>query len=106
MASNSFGKVINMSAEGFFNYDKTFNKIHHVSAVLGAGWYKTQTHGFGLTAAGFFTDALKYNNVGIANEKDKESVRSWKTERTKALTVYARQLFPSGQVCPDLHAPS
>ena len=83
MASNSFGKVINMSAEGFFNYDKTFNKIHHVSAVLGAGWYKTQTHGFGLTAAGFFTDALKYNNVGIANEKDKESVRSWKTERTK-----------------------
>ncbi|MBR1488009.1 MAG: TonB-dependent receptor [Bacteroidales bacterium] len=89
MASSSLGKVFNMSAEGYFNYDKEFGGIHHISAVLGAGYYKTATEGFGLTAADFFTDAFGYNNVGIASDKEKEAVRSWKTERTK-LSQFAR----------------
>ena len=89
MASSSLGKVSNMSAEGYFNYEKDFGGIHRISAVLGAGYYKTATEGFGLTAADFFTDAFGYNNVGIASDKEKEAVRSWKTERTK-LSQFAR----------------
>ena len=83
MASSSFAKVINMSAEAFLNFDKVLNEIHHFSAVMGVGYYKTISEGFGLTAADFFTDAFGYNNVGIASDKNKEGVRSWKEERTK-----------------------
>lgn len=83
MASLSAAKVMNLSGETFFNYDKTFGGIHHLTAVLGVGYYKTSTESFGLTADDFFTDAFGYNNVGIASGKDKEAVRSSKAERTK-----------------------
>lgn len=83
MASSSFAKVINMSAETYLNYDKVLNKVHSLSAVCGFGYYKTSSEGFGLTAADFFTDAFGYNNVGIASDKEKEAVRSWRQERVK-----------------------
>lgn len=76
-------KVMNLSAEAFLNYNKTFSDIHRISAVLGAGYYKTADDGFGLAAFDFFTDAFGYNNVGIASDKERESLRSWKNERIK-----------------------
>lgn len=76
-------KVINISAEAFFNYDKTFGKVHRVSAVLGTGYYKMMTKGFGLTGVDFFTDAFGSDNVGIASNKQKEVIRSWRSERVK-----------------------
>lgn len=82
-ASLGHSSIVNSSAEAFLNYDKKFKDVHHVSAVVGAGYYKTQTEGFGLNAENFFTDAFGYNNVGIASDKDKESVNSNKAERTK-----------------------
>lgn len=78
-----YSKVTNISGEGFFNYEKTFNDIHRLSGVLGAGYYKTSTNGFYLAAKGFFTDAFGTSNVGIADEKDKEIVDSYRTERIK-----------------------
>jgi TonB-linked SusC/RagA family outer membrane protein len=88
-ANASFAKVINLSGEAYFNYDKVFNDIHRVSAVLGAGYYKTQNEGFGAAAFGFFTDAFSYDNLGIANDKEREQLKSWKGERTK-LSQFAR----------------
>lgn len=82
-AQLGYSKVINLSAEAFFNYDKVFREIHRVSAVLGAGYYKTINHGFGLSGADFFTDAFGSDNVGIASDKNKEVIRSWRTERIK-----------------------
>ena len=82
-AQLGFSKVVNISAEAFLNYDKTFNKIHRVSGVLGAGYYQTTDNGFGMSAVDFFTDAFGYNNVGIASNKEKEKIRSWRNERTK-----------------------
>ena len=82
-AQLGYAKVMNISAEAFLNYDKEFNDIHRVSAVLGAGYYRTINSGFGLAAYNFFTDAFGYNNVGIASDKEQEVVRSWKDERTK-----------------------
>lgn len=76
-------KVINLSAEAFLSYNNVFNEIHHVSAILGVGYYRTRDNGFGLAAYNFFTDAFGYNNVGIASDKEQQSVRSWKNERTK-----------------------
>lgn len=88
-ANASFAKVINLSGEAYFNYDKVFNDIHRVSAVLGAGYYKTQNEGFGAAAFGFFTDAFTYNNLGIASDKEREQLQSWRGERTK-LSQFAR----------------
>ena len=82
-------KVTNISAEAFFNYNKTFGNIHRISAVLGTGYYKMMTSGFGLTGVDFLTDAFGSNNVGIASNKEKEVIRSWRTERVK-LSQFAR----------------
>lgn len=87
--SLGYSKVVNMSAEGFFNYDKTFSEIHHLSAVLGAGWYKMMSNGFGMNASNFFTDAFGADNIGIASDKEREGIRSWRSERIK-LSQFAR----------------
>jgi TonB-linked SusC/RagA family outer membrane protein len=89
MAQLGYSMVANISAETFFNYDKVFNDIHRISAVLGAGYYRTESDGFRLAGVGFFTDAFGTANVGIAASKDKEDISSWRTERTK-LSQFAR----------------
>ncbi len=78
-----YSKVNNISAEAFLNYDKVFNEKHRVSAVLGAGYYETNSNGFRMTGVGFFTDAFGTDNIGIASNKDKENITSWRSERTK-----------------------
>ena len=83
VASLGYAKVQNLSAESFLNYDKVFSEIHRISAVLGAGYYKTESFGFRLLGRGFFTDAFGTSNVGIAAEKDMEQITSWRTERIK-----------------------
>ncbi len=89
MGNIGYAKVVNISAESFFNYEKTLKDIHRISAVLGAGYYETSNEGFGMAAFGFFTDAFGYNNIGIASKKDQEQIRSWKSERIK-LSQFAR----------------
>lgn len=88
-ASLGYAKSVNLSTEAFLNYNKTFGKDHRVSAVLGAGYYSTTNNGFRLLAVGFFTDAFGTNNVGIANNKEREKVNSWRDERIK-LSQFAR----------------
>lgn len=82
-ASLGYSKVVNISAEAFFNYEKTFGDKHRLSAVLGAGYYKLMEKGFGLNASNFFTDAFGADNVGIASDKENQGIRSWRSERTK-----------------------
>ncbi len=82
MASLGNATATNASVEGYLNYDKTFGD-HHVSAVLGAGYYKTISDGFGLTAEEFFTNSFGYNNVGITSDINRRNVNSTKAERTK-----------------------
>lgn len=82
-AQKGYAKVENISGEVFLNYDKTFNADHRLSAVLGAGYYRTSETGFGVTAVNFFTDAFGYDNIGIASDKEKAESRSWRRERTK-----------------------
>lgn len=71
------------SAEAFLNYDKTFGENHRLTGVLGAGYYTNSGYGFGLVGIGFFTDAFGGSNVGIAEDRDRMSISSWKSERTK-----------------------
>lgn len=83
MASLGYSKAINASAESFLNFNKIFGDMHHVSAVLGVGYYKTISESFGLSGSDFFTDAFGFNNVGIASDKDRERISSYRAERTK-----------------------
>lgn len=83
LASLGQSKTVNASIESYLNYEKTFGEDHRLSAVVGAGYYKTTSEGFGLTAEDFFTDAFGYNNVGIANDKERQNVVSTRAERTK-----------------------
>lgn len=91
-ASLGNAKVVNISTEAFLNYDKTFSEIHRFSAVLGAGYYKTMNDGFNMAAYDFFTDAFGYDNVGIASDKDRQAINSWRNERIK-LSQFVRMNY-------------
>ena len=91
-ASLGNAKVVNISTEAFLNYDKTFSEIHRFSAVLGAGYYKTMSDGFNMAAYDFFTDAFGYDNVGLASDKDRQAINSWRNERIK-LSQFVRMNY-------------
>ncbi|MDB5136526.1 MAG: TonB-dependent receptor plug, partial [Mucilaginibacter sp.] len=69
MAQLASNQIDNYSAESYLTYNKKI-KDNSFSAVGGLGYYKSTNTNFGLEAVGFFTDALGYNNVGIASNKD------------------------------------
>lgn len=92
MASLSYGKVTNFNGETYLNYDNVFKSENRLSLMAGVGYYLTSSENFGLSASDFFTDAFKYLNVSIASDKEKEDVRSSKTERTK-LSQFARVTY-------------
>ncbi len=83
LAQHTYKQIQNISAEAFFNYDKVFNEVHHISGVLGAGYYRTAESYFGLSGQGFFTDAFGYDNVGISEKQEQMSITSSRAERTK-----------------------
>ncbi|WP_431126112.1 SusC/RagA family TonB-linked outer membrane protein [Flagellimonas flava] len=76
------------TGEAFLTYTKSFGKST-LSAVLGAGVYKTLGDGFSLQAVGFFTDALGFDNVGIADELLRNTQDSFSFE-TSRLSQFAR----------------
>jgi TonB-linked SusC/RagA family outer membrane protein len=82
-AQLAYQGITNISAEAFFNYEKVIHDIHRFSGVLGAGYYQTASNYYGLSGSGFFTDAFGSDNVGIAENKDKEIISSWRNERIK-----------------------
>ncbi|MCM1452515.1 MAG: TonB-dependent receptor [Clostridium sp.] len=87
--SRGFAKVQNFSVEAYASYNKSFGGIHNISAVLGAGWYKTTNEGDNMGAFNFMTDAFGVDNIGIASDKTREVLGSWRSERTK-LSQFAR----------------
>ena len=89
MAQLGTSGVTNLSGEGYLNLEKTFNSIHRVSGVLGTGYYKVSENSFNLVGVGFFTDIFGTANVGIADQKDREVIRSYRAERIK-LSQFAR----------------
>ncbi|MCL6266328.1 SusC/RagA family TonB-linked outer membrane protein [Flagellimonas myxillae] len=76
------------TGEAYFTYTKSFENST-ISAVLGAGVYKTLGDGFSLQAVGFFTDALGFDNVGVADELLRNTQDSFRFE-TNRLSQFAR----------------
>ncbi|MFT2008520.1 TonB-dependent receptor [Pontibacter sp. 13R65] len=82
MANINSNRIGNYSGEGYLTYNKTFGQ-NNLSVVVGGGYYKTFSDGFGLEAVDFFTDAFGYNNVGAASNKERSNMQSYRNERTK-----------------------
>lgn len=72
LASSS---VQNYSAEGYATYAKTFGD-HDLSVVLGGGYYKSFDERFDAQGVGFFTDALGYDNIGLATNTARNFIGS------------------------------
>jgi TonB-dependent starch-binding outer membrane protein SusC len=72
----------NYNTEGYLSYDKEIGKSR-LSVVAGTGYYKTVANDFGLEGIDFFTDAFGTAQVSIAANKDKNSISSGRSERTK-----------------------
>jgi len=63
-ASASNQKQTFWSLENFLTYNKTFNKIHSFTGLLGVSWQQTDFFNIGASVRGFATDYFGFNNLG------------------------------------------
>jgi len=82
MSQKGENRIENYTGEAYATYENNF-KNSSLTVVLGAGYYETQSEGSSLTAQGFFTDAFKYNNVGVASKQLMTTITSSKSSRNK-----------------------
>jgi TonB-linked SusC/RagA family outer membrane protein len=78
MAQLSSQTVHNYNVEGYATYTKGFGD-HDLNVVAGGGYYKNFNENFAVQGAGYFTDALGYNNIGLADDRDKTLIRSFRS---------------------------
>ncbi len=63
-ASASNQKQTFWSLENFLTYNKTFNKIHSFTGLLGVSWQQTDFFNINASVRGFATDYFGFNNLG------------------------------------------
>ena len=80
---NSYDENINASAETYLTYTKTFNTIHKLSVVAGAGYYKSSDQWFSVELSNYPSDALQNYNNAINTNRLKDQLRSDRVEHTK-----------------------
>jgi TonB-linked SusC/RagA family outer membrane protein len=56
------------SFENYLTYDKRFNGIHYVNAVLGIATQETEWFGFNVSSRNFLSDYWQFNNIGSAQD--------------------------------------
>lgn len=78
--------------ETYLNYDKTLNEVHKLGLMAGYSWEQSDNNdGFGLTVYNFYNDALKYYNLGYANNMDITGINSGYTLSTlRMISFYGR----------------
>jgi TonB-dependent starch-binding outer membrane protein SusC len=79
----------NYSLEGYATYNKGFGD-HSVNVVAGTGYYRYFSESFSMQGADFFTDALGFNNIGIATNRDKTLMMSNKSPNNKKYSWFSR----------------
>lgn len=74
--------------EGYLDYGKIFGK-HDLKAMVGYSWQENRMNdGFQNANAGFVTDDLLYNNLGLGNSPDKVSANNrWGTATVSTLRM-------------------
>jgi iron complex outermembrane receptor protein len=78
--------------ETYLNYDKVFKDTHKLGLMAGYSWEQNDNNdGFGLTVYNFYNDALKYYNLGYANNMDISGINSGYTLSTlRMISFYGR----------------
>lgn len=78
--------------ETYLNYDKTFGEVHKLGLMGGYSWEQADNNdGFGLTVYNFYDDALKYYNMGYANNMDITGIHNGYTLSTlRMISFYGR----------------
>ncbi|MBQ0060503.1 MAG: TonB-dependent receptor [Bacteroidales bacterium] len=78
--------------ETYGNFDRTFNDIHKVSAMLGYSWEENRTNdGFGVSVHNFFDDQLAWNQLTYAGDIDGvKKVESGTVEVIRNISFYGR----------------
>ncbi len=75
IAQMATSSIHNYSAEAYGTYTRIVGD-HDFSFVGGAGYYKSFDERFDAQGVGFFTDALGYNNIGIATNTARNFIGS------------------------------
>jgi TonB-linked SusC/RagA family outer membrane protein len=81
--------IANFSGEGYATYSKTFGN-HSLSVVGGGGYYKSFNESNSMQGVGFFTDALGYNNIGLATNRDKTLIMSYRSPDVIKISQFFR----------------
>lgn len=78
--------------ETFGNFDKTFNKVHKLTLMLGYSWeQRNRGDGFGVTVHDFYNDDLKWNNLTYASTIDGiPAIQSGTKETVRNISFYGR----------------
>lgn len=77
-AQLSSQSVNNYTSEAYATYTKSFGD-HSLNLVGGGGYYKSFNENNAMQGVGFFTDALGYNNIGLATNRDKTLIMSFRS---------------------------
>ena len=89
MAQISSSAVNNYSIEAYGNYNKKIGD-HSINLVAGGGYYMSYSESAAMQGVGFFTDALSYNNIGLASNKDKTFISSNRSADNIKISQYFR----------------
>ena len=77
--------------ETYLNWNHTFNNAHKVGLMAGYSWEQSDNNdGFGLTVYNFYNDALKYHNLGMANNMDIDGIISNQLSTLRMISFYGR----------------
>ncbi len=90
-ADRSTLENIRKQMETYINWNHTFNDTHKVGVMLGYSWEQTDNNdGFGLKVYNFYSDALGYYNMGMANNIDINDVISNNLATLRMISFYGR----------------
>lgn len=89
LAQISNQSISNYSAEGYATYTKGFGD-HSLNLVGGGGYYKNFSESNSVQGVGFFTDALGYDNIGLATNRDKTLIQSFRSPNSIKISQFFR----------------
>lgn len=77
--------------EMHLNYDKTFDEVHKLGAMAGYSWEESNNNdGFQASTYNFFNDALKYYNLGMANNVDLNGFGGYALSTLRMISFFGR----------------
>lgn len=88
-ASRSVSDYTNKQLETFVNYDKQFNQIHRIGAMVGYSYLDYTYEGFSAERRKFDTDDFLWNNLGAGQDFRIGDVASYKGN-AKLVSFFAR----------------